>query len=319
MAKSFYDLSEKDILALAISLEEEDGKIYGEFAERMRSVYPKTAEALDAMREEESGHRHQLTESYRQRFGDYIPLLRRHDVKGFVNRKPIWLNRILRVEQVRNEIGSMEQETKRFYEAAAQKSTSAPVRQLLSDLAQEESKHVKLAEELEEKQVESGERKEEDEAARRTFVLQVVQPGLAGLMDGSVSTLAPIFATAFATHNSRTTLLIGLATAVGAGISMAFSEGLSDDGTLTGRGNPIFRGIVTGLMTFLGGFLHTLPFLISNVHTALTWAYGVVGVELILISFIRHKYFKTSFALSCLQVIVGGGLVFAAGVLIGKS
>jgi VIT1/CCC1 family predicted Fe2+/Mn2+ transporter len=153
----------------------------------------------------------------------------------------------------------------------------------------------------------------------KDFVLRIVQPGLAGLMDGSVSTLAPIFATAFATHNSRTTLLIGLATAVGAGISMAFSEGLSDDGTLTGRGNPIFRGIVTGLMTFLGGFLHTLPFLISNVHTALTWAYGVVGVELILISFIRHKYFKTSFALSCLQVIVGGGLVFAAGVLIGKS
>jgi VIT1/CCC1 family predicted Fe2+/Mn2+ transporter len=153
----------------------------------------------------------------------------------------------------------------------------------------------------------------------KDFVLRIVQPGLAGLMDGSVSTLAPIFATAFATHNSRTTLLIGLATAVGAGISMAFSEGLSDDGSLTGRGNPIFRGIVTGLMTFLGGFLHTLPFLISNVHTALTWAYGVVGVELILISFIRHKYFKTSFALSCLQVIVGGGLVFAAGVLIGKS
>lgn len=153
----------------------------------------------------------------------------------------------------------------------------------------------------------------------KNFVLRIVQPGLAGLMDGSVSTLAPIFATAFATHSSRTVFLIGLATAVGAGISMAFSEGLSDDGSLTGRGNPVFRGIVTGLMTFLGGFLHTLPFLISNVHTALTWAYAVVGVELIVISYIRHRFFKTSFALSCLQVVVGGGLVFAAGVLIGRS
>jgi erythrin-vacuolar iron transport family protein len=153
----------------------------------------------------------------------------------------------------------------------------------------------------------------------QSFVLRVVQPGLAGLMDGSVSTLAPIFATAFATHNSHTVFLIGAASAVGAGISMAFSEGLSDDGELTGRGNPVFRGIVTGLMTFIGGFLHTLPFLIANVHTALTWAYGVVGVELVAIALIRHKYFKTSFALSCLQVIVGGGLVFAAGVLIGQS
>jgi len=153
----------------------------------------------------------------------------------------------------------------------------------------------------------------------KDFVLRIIQPGLAGLMDGSVSTLAPIFATAFATHNSRTVFLIGAASAVGAGISMAFSEGLSDDGVLTGRGNPVFRGLVTGFMTFVGGFLHTLPFLIGNVHRALTLAYFVVGVELVVIAMIRHKYFKTSFALSCLQVIVGGGLVFAAGVLIGQS
>ena len=153
----------------------------------------------------------------------------------------------------------------------------------------------------------------------KKFVLRVVQPGLAGLMDGSVSTLAPIFATAFATHKSHTVFLIGAASAVGAGISMAFSEGLSDDGELTGRGNPVYRGLVTGLMTFIGGFLHTLPFLIPNVHTALLWAYLVVGIELITIAWIRYKYFATSFALSCLQVIVGGGLVFAAGVLIGQS
>lgn len=153
----------------------------------------------------------------------------------------------------------------------------------------------------------------------RSFVLRVVQPGLAGLMDGSVSTLAPIFATAFATHSSHTVFLIGAASAVGAGISMAFSEGLSDDGLLTGRGSPLLRGLVTGMMTFIGGFLHTLPFLIPNVHTALMWAYAVVGLELIAIAWIRFRYMKTSFALSCLQVIVGGGLVFAAGVLIGQS
>src|SRR6202162_2299222 len=300
MAKSFYDLSEKDILALAISLEEEDGKIYGEFAERMRSVYPKTAEALDAMREEESGHRHQLTESYRQRFGDYIPLLRRHDVKGFVNRKPIWLNRILTVEQVRNEIGSMEQETKRFYEAAAQKSTSAPVRQLLTDLAQEESQHVKLAEELEKKQVESGERKEEDEAARRTFVLQIVQPGLAGLMDGSVSTLAPVFAAAFATRNSWDAFLVGLAASIGAGISMGFAEALSDDGALTGRGSPWLRGLTCGLMTTVGGLGHTMPYLVPNSWPNAFWiATAIAGIvvffELWAIAYIRARYLDTPF------------------------
>lgn len=153
----------------------------------------------------------------------------------------------------------------------------------------------------------------------RNFLLRVVQPGLAGLMDGSVSTLAPIFATAFATQNSHTVFLIGAASAVGAGISMAFSEGLSDDGELTGRGNPLFRGLVTGGMTFVGGFLHSLPFLIANVHVALTWAYLVVGIELLAISWIRHRYFKSSLAISMLQVVVGGGLVFAAGVLIGSS
>src|ERR1700738_3553654 len=234
----------------------------------MRSLYPKTADTLDAMRQEESGHRHQLTETYRKRFGDYIPLLRRQDVKGFVSGKPIWLNRILTIAQVRNEIGSMEQETKRFYEAAAQKSTSAPVRQLLTDLAQEESKHVKLAEELEEKQVASGARKEEDEAARRTFVLQVVQPGLAGLMDGSVSTLAPGFAAAFATKNSWDAFLVGMAASAGAGISMGFAEALSDDGSLTGRGHPWVRGVICGAMTALGGIGHTLPFLLPNFYYA---------------------------------------------------
>lgn len=153
----------------------------------------------------------------------------------------------------------------------------------------------------------------------RAFVLRYVQPGLAGLMDGSVSTLAPIFAVAFATHNTHTTFLIGLAAAVGAGISMAFSEALSDSGEITGRGNPWLRGGITGVMTFLGGLGHTLPFLMTSVNTALVVAYAVVGLELLVIAYIRFHYFKMNFFMSVLQVIVGGGLVFFAGIKIGGS
>ena len=156
-------------------------------------------------------------------------------------------------------------------------------------------------------------------ADEQAFVLRYVQPGLAGLMDGSVSTLAPIFATAFATHRAHTAYLIGVASAVGAGISMAFAEGLSDSGALTGRGRPLTRGLITGCMTFIGGFLHTLPFLIGNLRLALDVAYGVVGFELLAISWIRYRYMKTSFAVSCLQVLLGGGLVFLSGVLIGRA
>jgi erythrin-vacuolar iron transport family protein len=319
MPRSFYDLSEKEILALAISLEEEDGRIYGEFAERMRAKYPKTATLLDAMREEESGHRHRLTDTYRQKFGEYIPLLRRQDVKGFVNRKPIWLNRILTVQQVRSEVGSMEQESRRYYQRAAQKSTVTGVRELLSDLAEEESKHVKLAEELETQQIESGERKEEEVAARRTFVLQVVQPGLAGLMDGSVSTLAPVFAAAFATRNSWDAFLVGLAASLGAGISMGFAEALSDDGALSGRGQPWLRGTVCGLMTTLGGIGHTLPFLIENFYYATAIAVVVVAVELAVISWIRHHYMDTPLLSAIFQVVLGGTLVFITGILIGSA
>jgi erythrin-vacuolar iron transport family protein len=319
MPRSFYDLSEKEILALAISLEEEDGRIYGEFAERLRAKYPKTAALLDAMREEESGHRHRLTEIYRQKFGEYIPLLRRQDVNGFVNRRPIWLNRVLTVQQVRSEVGSMEQESRRFYQRAAQKSTATGVRELLSDLAEEESRHVKLAEELETQQIESGERKEEEAAARRTFVLQVVQPGLAGLMDGSVSTLAPVFAAAFATRNSWDAFLVGLAASLGAGISMGFAEALSDDGALSGRGQPWLRGSVCGLMTTLGGIGHTLPFLIENFYYATAIAVVVVAVELAVISWIRHHYMDTPLLSAIFQVVLGGTLVFITGILIGSA
>jgi erythrin-vacuolar iron transport family protein len=319
MPRSFYDLSEKEILALAISLEEEDGRIYGEFAERMRPKYPKTGALLEAMREEESGHRHKLTETYRQKFGDYIPLFRRQDVKGFVNRKPIWLNRILTVQQVRSEVGSMEQETRRFYEKAAQKSTTTAVRELLSDLAEEESKHEKLAEELETQQVASGELKEEQEAARRTFVLQVVQPGLAGLMDGSVSTLAPVFAAAFATRNSWDAFLVGIAASLGAGISMGFAEALSDDGALSGRGQPWLRGSVCGLMTTLGGIGHTLPYLIESFYLATAVAVVVVAIELAVISWVRHHYMDTPLLSAIFQVALGGTLVFITGIIIGSA
>jgi erythrin-vacuolar iron transport family protein len=319
MPTSFNELSEKEILALAISQEEEDGKIYGEFAERMRPTYPKTADALAAMRDEESGHRHQLIETYRKKFGDYIPLIRRQDVRGTVSRKPIWLNRILTVDQVRKEIGSMEQETRRFYEVSAQKSTSAPVRELLSDLAEQESKHVEIAEGLERQQIESGQRKEEDEGAKRTFVLQVVQPGLAGLMDGSVSTLAPVFAAAFATRNSWDAFLVGMAASIGAGISMGFAEALSDDGALSGRGQPWVRGSVCGLMTTLGGIGHTLPFLIPNFYLATVVAIVVVAVELAVISWIRHHYMDTPLLSAVFQVVLGGVLVFITGILIGSA
>jgi rubrerythrin len=285
----------------------------------MRPTYPKTADALAAMRDEESGHRHQLIETYRKKFGDYIPLIRRQDVRGTVSRKPIWLNRILTVDQVRKEIGSMEQETRRFYEVSAQKSTSAPVRELLSDLAEQESKHVEIAEGLERQQIESGQRQEEDEGAKRTFVLQVVQPGLAGLMDGSVSTLAPVFAAAFATRNSWDAFLVGMAASIGAGISMGFAEALSDDGALSGRGQPWVRGSVCGLMTTLGGIGHTLPFLIPNFYLATVVAIVVVAVELAVISWIRHHYMDTPLLSAVFQVVLGGVLVFITGILIGSA
>jgi VIT1/CCC1 family predicted Fe2+/Mn2+ transporter len=158
-----------------------------------------------------------------------------------------------------------------------------------------------------------------DHTHHQTFVLQTVQPALAGLMDGSVSTLAPIFAAAFATHSPHITLVIGLSAATGAGISMAFAEALSDDGSVTGRGKPWRRGAIIGVMTFVGGIFHTLPFLLPSIHSALILAYFVVGIELVVIATIRYRFFDMSFWLSCVQVIVGGGLVFLAGILIGQA
>jgi rubrerythrin len=316
--KNFSDLTEQEILALAISNEDEDNRIYRSFADALRGSYPDTAGIYDKMAEEEIGHHDMLLDLYRKKFGDFLPLIRRQDVKGFVARRPIWLNRPLGLDAVRKFAEEMEFETARFYRRAAQSARDEATRDLLTRLAAAEDKHEKLAQELGEKIAPTA-RAAEDETARRVFVLQYVQPGLAGLMDGSVSTLAPLFAAAFATHNTWTTFLVGLAAAVGAGISMAFAEALSDDGSLTGRGAPVVRGAVCGVMTAIGGLGHTLPYLIPHFHVATAVAFAVVAVELAVISWIRTHYMDTSFLHAAFQVVVGGVLVFAAGILIGIS
>ncbi len=319
MARKFKDLSEREILALAISLEEEDGRVYSDFADGLRETYPATAKLFEDMREEESGHRAALIQTYRTRFGEHIPLVRRQDVQGFVQRRPFWLTRPLKIAEVRKHAEMMEFETRRFYQKAITQVTDAGIRKLLGDLEEVERKHQVAAEALQENIITQDVEKAEDEAQRRLFVLQIVQPGLAGLMDGSVSTLAPVFAAAFATHSSKDAFLVGLAASIGAGISMAFAEALSDDGSLTGRGRPVLRGAVTGLMTAAGGIGHTLPFLLPNFHVAFIAAVIVVAVELGVIAWVRNKYMDTPLLAAAFQVVVGGVLVFIAGIAIGSS
>jgi rubrerythrin len=319
MLKKFKELTEKEILAIAISAEEEDGRIYGEFADALREEYPSTAQMFEDMRLEEVGHRDRLFAMFRQRFGDHIPLIRRENVRGFMQRKPVWLMRPLGVKTARKQAEIMELEATRFYARAASRTSDVSTRELLNKLADEERKHTHAAGELQEKHLTASAKAMEDESRRKLFLLQVVQPGLAGLMDGSVSTLAPIFAAAFASHKSWEAFLVGLAASIGAGISMAFSEGLSDDGSLTGRGSPWLRGTVTGLMTTAGGIGHTLPFLIADFRLATLIATIIVAIELGVISYIRHRYMDTPFLQAAFQVIVGGILVFATGWLIGSS
>ena len=316
--KRFADLSEQETLALAISNEDEDNRIYRSFADGLRGAYPDTAAMYDKMAMEEIGHRDMLLALYRQKFGEFLPLIRRQDVKGFVARRPIWLNRPLAIDATRKFAEEMEYETARFYRRAAQSARDDAVRDLLNKLAAAEDKHEKLAHELGEKITPTA-RATEEQTARRMFMLQYVQPGLAGLMDGSVSTLAPLFAAAFATHNTWSTFLVGLAAAVGAGISMAFAEALSDDGSLTGRGAPVVRGIVCGGMTTVGGLGHALPYLIPHFYTATAVAFAVVAVELAAISWVRTRYMDTPFLQAAFQVVIGGVLVFVVGILIGSS
>jgi rubrerythrin len=316
--RTFESLTAREILALAISLEEEDERIYADFAEGMRQDFPTTATMFDGMREEESGHRRRLIELYQLKFGEHIPLIRRTDVKGFVQRRPIWLSP-MRLDAVRKEAASLEVETRRFYEKAAARTEDASIRQLLNDLAQEERSHEHRAEEITKENLDPTARGKEEAANRKLFVLQIVQPGLAGLMDGSVSTLAPVFAAAFATRSTHTAFAVGLAASIGAGISMGFAEALSDDGSLTGRGHPWIRGLVCGLMTALGGIGHTLPFLLTNFQIAFGVAVGVVLFELALIAWIRHRFMDSPWLSATLQVVLGGTLVFIAGVWIGSS
>jgi rubrerythrin len=313
--RAFESLTEREVLALAISQEEEDAKIYDNFADGLRESYPEQARKFDEMRQDEDGHRHRLLNLYRSRFGKHIPLIRRQDVRGFVGRRPIWLVRPLGLKAVQKEAELMELETKRFYEASARRATDTGIRQLLGDLAEEERHHAQLAEQIAQTKL------SEEESARqkRLFLLQVIQPGLAGLMDGSVSTLAPVFAAAFATHNSWDAFRVGLAATLGAGISMGFAEALSDDGSLTGRGHPWARGTVCGLMTAIGGVGHTLPYLISDVRLATWVAVAVVVLELGVIAWIRRRYMDTPWSSATIQVVVGGLLVFLVGMLIGSS
>jgi rubrerythrin len=318
--KRFSDLTEQEVLALAITNEEEDSRIYLGFAEGLREQFPASAKVFEEMAAEEVHHRSMLYDLYRKKFGNYLPLIRRQDVKGFIEHKSsLWLMRPLGLEDVRKFAENMEFEAERFYRKAADTARDASMRQLLVELAEAEAGHESLAHKLTATILTKGAREQEDETARRVFVLQYVQPGLAGLMDGSVSTLAPLFAAAFATHNTWDTFLVGMAASVGAGISMGFAEALSDDGSLTGRGTPWLRGSVCGVMTAIGGLGHTLPYLIPDFWFATTISIVVVAIELAAISWIRMRFMDTPFLQATFQVVLGGVLVFIAGIIIGSS
>ena len=318
--KRFADLTEQEVLALAITNEEEDSRIYRDFAQGLRDEYPASAKVFDEMADEEVHHRTMLYDLYRKKFGEHLPLIRRNDVKDFIPHKSTpWLTRPLPLNEARKFAEKMEDEAQRFYRKAAEGARDISVRQLLLELAEAEAGHESLAHKLSEQILTDNARATEDATSKRAFMLQYVQPGLAGLMDGSVSTLAPLFAAAFATQNTWQTFLVGIAASVGAGISMAFAEGLSDDGSLTGRGSPWIRGPVCGLMTAVGGLGHTLPYLIPHFVTATILAVIVVTIELAVISWIRMRYMDTPFLRAAFQVVVGGVLVFIAGILIGSS
>jgi rubrerythrin len=317
--RSFDSLNEREILALAISSEEEDGRIYLDFAEGLREDYPDSAKVFVDMAQEEDGHRRSLIDLYVSRFGSHIPLIRRQDVKGFVARRPVWQFRPLGVDIVRRQAREMEVAAARFYQQAAGRATDAAIRKLLGDLATAEAQHETTASEIEAKRLPGEAREREDDGARRRFVLQIIQPGLVGLMDGSVSTLAPVFAAAFATHDTFNTFQIGLAASVGAGISMGFAEALSDDGKLSGRGTPYLRGLVCGLMTIAGGIGHTLPYLIKDFWTATVLAGIIVVIELAIIAWIQWRYMDTAPLSAVAKVMLGGALVLATGILIGSG
>jgi erythrin-vacuolar iron transport family protein len=317
--RRFTDLSERELLALAISSEEEDGRIYADFADGLRENYPASAHLFTDMAAEENEHRRRLIDLYVEKFGDHIPLVRRQDVRGWVQRRPVWHVRPLGVDVVRGQARQMEQDAARFYQQAASRTSDAAIRKLLGDLAEAEAQHENAAAQIEAARLPGDVRASEDDDAQKRFILQIIQPGLVGLMDGSVSTLAPVFAAAFATHNPKNAFLVGMAASIGAGISMGFAEALADDGKLSGRGAPLLRGLACGLMTFAGGIGHTLPYLIPNFTTATIVACIVVVFELIAIAIIQWRYMHTPPLAAAAKVMLGGALVLAAGVLIGSS
>ncbi len=317
--RRFADLDDREVLALAIALEEEHGRIYAEYAAGLSDAYPASAKVFTEMADEENDHRRWLIELFRQKFGDHIPLIRRQDVSGFVRHEPIWMVRPLGLEKVRAQAEAIERETRQFYVSALERTTDASTRKLLGDLIAAEDKHVSAAQRVGEQQLTPDAVEAEAHTERRAFVLQYVQPGLTGLIDGSVSTLAPIFAAAFATQNTWATFLVGMAASIGAGVSMGIAEAMADDGMISGRGHPWMRGAITGLMTALGGLGHTLPYLISDFWTATTIAAVVVIIELWLIAWIRARYMDTKFFRAALEVVAGGLVVFAVGVLIGSA
>ena len=316
--RSFDSLSEQEILALAISSEEDDGRIYRAYADGLRDDYPASAKVFDEMAEEEDEHRRRLIETHRKRFGETIPLIRREHVRGYYERKPDWLVRPLGIEKVREMAEQMEAQAHRFYLEAAKRTSDASTRKLLGDLAAAEKAHESLAQRLGLKHLDEDAKAQEDDTERRQFILTYVQPGLAGLMDGSVSTLAPIFATAFATQDTWTTFLVGLSASVGAGISMGFTEAAHDDGKISGRGSPIKRGFASGIMTAIGGLGHALPYLIPEFWTATITASAIVFLELWVIAWIQNHWMETPWSRAIFQVVLGGALVFAAGMLIGN-
>jgi rubrerythrin len=317
--KRLKDLKEPEVLALAISSEEEDSQIYTNFAHRLRAEFPSTASMFEAMAAEEQDHKNMLLDLYRRRFGNQMPYITRQDIRGFLKRRPIWLMDNLRIDAVRRQAELMELEAGQFYARAAAQAQDVEVRKLLGDLALIEQGHEAKAAAIEQKNLPKDAKDEEDMASRRLFLLQIVQPGLAGLIDGSISTLAPIFAAAFATQSSHDTFLIGLAASIGAGISMGLTEALSDDGEITGRGHPMVRGWACGLMTTIGGLGHTLPYMITDFWTATVLAGIIVVIELWAIAWVRWKYMETPFHSAVVQIVLGGALVLLAGVLIGGS
>jgi erythrin-vacuolar iron transport family protein len=322
--KSFSQLSEREILALAIANEEDDRRVYMMFNEDLKDRYPATAATFASMADVEASHRDSLLKTYHERFGPNLVAIGRDHVRGFLRRRPVWLIRNLPLSIIRRETEIREAEAGGFYQKAAARAQDPAVRKLLSDLALAEQGHEALAHEIDTRVLTEGALEKEDKTGHRMFVLQYVQPGLVGLMDGSVSTLAPLFAAAFATHDNWKTFLVGLAAAIGAGISMGFAEALSDDGTLSGRGSPLLRGIICGLMTALGGLGHTLPYLVPNAvpnafYIATAIASLVVFVELWIIAWVRARFMDTPLLKAIFQIVLGGAIVLAAGILIGGA